>query len=695
YTIDLAAIGEGALHIMVTAVDIYGNTASAEYDYTIAFYPEAPTDLTAVSTLEGVQLTWTPSVSENVVSYHIYTVDNRGSSTLAATVDSTVTAWTHTNVTHGEEYTYVVAAEKQNGLIAVSSSVNLIYLRPDHEAPVLNVSPGDGAMLTDRMVTFDIYAYDESEISALTMSYIKDGETIVVSEAPYAIDLAAKGEGELDITFSASDIYGNTVSETYSYTVAFYPDAPADLTAVSTTEGVQLSWTASESDGIVGYHICLVDSRGSMNHKATVDGNVTTWTHTDAVHREEYTYVVVAEKQNGLTAQTPSVEIVYLRPDHDAPVLTISGPENGSRVWNKAEFDFMATDADIDIAKTVVYTIGDGAETEVQVENGRYIIDLSGLGTDEEGKTLTVTFTAKDSSGNEASAVCSYTIDNIPNAVTNLQAEGKEIGIVLTWTPADLDDNVQEYCLLRSGSDGSTARMELSRTSAVYIDRTVTRGVTYVYQVVALGCSGHSAASNAAECILPLDETAPTITGFWPTDGVRLLHHTTLKVAAADAGLLAKAEITITSDRLTQPILLTKALSAPAGETVFELPWDLSELSGGNYQISYKVYDQAGNSTSAEAAVWVEAYALPEQPVLSAAAKYKSATLTWTYDGSFNTMDHFTLYRCDANGQNLRYVTALRGFGHTMAIGAGETCSFVVEACDIYGGTTLSEVVTV
>ncbi|MBR5285137.1 MAG: PKD domain-containing protein, partial [Clostridia bacterium] len=46
-------------------------------------------------------------------------------------------------------------------------------------------------------------------------------------------------------------------------------------------------------------------------------------------------------------------------------------------------------------------------------------------------------------------------------------------------------------------------------------------------------------------------------------------------------------------------------------------------------------------------------------------------------------------------GQNLRYVTALRGFGHTMAIGAGETCSFVVEACDIYGGTTLSEVVTV
>lgn len=193
---------------------------------------------------------------------------------------------------------------------------------------------------------------------------------------------------------------------------------------------------------------------------------------------------------------------------------------------------------------------------------------------------------------------------------------------------------------------------------------------------------------------ITVDHTAPTILDVWPKDKVALCHDTTMQILAEDNDLLTKAKV---SFHLAGKELYSTTVEAikPTQETRLDIPVDLTELPGGTYEVHYTVYDRAGNSAETTTVVLVHPYKAPEKPVVTAEAGYKTAALTWTYGGDLNTMDQFVVYACDENGENRSYVTAGKKFKQNLTIPKDGMQYFCVEARDIYGGTTCSDVVAV
>lgn len=191
-----------------------------------------------------------------------------------------------------------------------------------------------------------------------------------------------------------------------------------------------------------------------------------------------------------------------------------------------------------------------------------------------------------------------------------------------------------------------------------------------------------------------VDRTAPTIIDVWPKDQVTLCHHTTLQILAEDNHLLKKAEVSYGmagGETYTAETELTDGKK----ETKFDIPVDLARLPGGTYEICYKIYDMAGNTAETAASVVVHPYEVPQKPVVTAKAGYKTAALTWTYGGDLDVMKQFAVYRCDENGGNRTFVAAGRKFSQKVTVGKDAVEYFCVEAQDIYGGSTFSDVVSI
>lgn len=410
------------------------------------------------------------------------------------------------------------------------------------------------------------------------------------------------------------------------------------------------------------------------------------------------TYTISLMFCDGATEQPiAQKEITLTICDTNAPTITLDAPGNGSLVRGKTTFTVTATD-DYGLSTIVV---GDDSRTVSGTSvTESFEIDTTNM---EEGSILELNVVAVDTSENVTQKTYTFTIDNVVEPVTELAASVNGESIKLTWT-ASVDSLVTGYIVERStdSTSGFVPCDWLSGTTTSYQDTSeFEEGTTYYYRVYAVtGADGAGMSEPAyVSCeytagvtppVIP-DEDCPTITTA-VTSGVTLCKRAVLSVTASDEVELDRVVFQYESGESWVEIgsVDVSGTAARAGYR-WEIPVDLI----GEVEIRAVVYDTAGNNTSSEGTVTIQAYTPPAAPVLTATADYMSATLSWTHDGE--NLKQFAIYETDSRGENRTMVAAVSAASRTwtVAMGAGETGYFVVNAIDSYGTQVPSVVVSV
>lgn len=306
--------------------------------------------------------------------------------------------------------------------------------------------------------------------------------------------------------------------------------------------------------------------------------------------------------------------------------------------------------------------------------------------------------TVEDMVGNvRRTAVVNVDIDaTAPEAPTNVAAVNGDGYIQISWQYPNRPDDFQEFRVYRSASENGVYELLGTLDGVVFFDngRTANTGVQYYYYITAADTNGNeSAASTVVTGMIGEDERAPEIFEVWPGNGITLCNNAVLSLSAYDNYCLSGASVTLTAGE--ESTAWGQSLAEFTNQNLFKFDCDLTEMAGGEYELTFAVWDAAGNLTEVKSDITIHAYTAPAVPQITVEEGYKTATLKLEYAGDTTLLDHFTVYSCDAKGGNKTSVTVLRAYEYTTQIPLDETVYFVVEAQDMYGATAESEIVAV
>jgi fibronectin type 3 domain-containing protein len=275
---------------------------------------------------------------------------------------------------------------------------------------------------------------------------------------------------------------------------ASVPSGPANLTVTPGNTGATLNWTASTSGSPTSYSIYrgTATDGEATTPIATVSGTTTTFSDTGLTNGKTYYYNVAANNSVGVSPDSNEVSI-------SPGVITAAPPAPTGLTANPA-------DSSVDLtwnpsAGATSYSIyrgttsgGEGA-TPVGTSTSDSFND-TGL-TNGTGYYYTVA--ANDTGG--ASAKSAET-NTVPTAV--VVPPPVPFGVVVTPTTSQIqlqwtyEEGVTSYQIYRGTTPGGEGATPLATVaSSSYTDTTVTSGVTYYYEIVAL--TGATASARSSE----------------------------------------------------------------------------------------------------------------------------------------------------------------------------------------------------
>lgn len=120
--VSVGSLSPGTTYAFAVLVRDTAGNRSLYGPVTMTTAPASPTGLAAVSKDSQVNLTWAPAAS--AVSYNVYWSTTSGLGTGGNKVSTSATTWSHTGLTNGVTYHYVVSASSSNAEGPVSSQVS-------------------------------------------------------------------------------------------------------------------------------------------------------------------------------------------------------------------------------------------------------------------------------------------------------------------------------------------------------------------------------------------------------------------------------------------------------------------------------------------------------------------------------------------------------------------------------------------
>ncbi|WGT46727.1 LamG-like jellyroll fold domain-containing protein [Tessaracoccus lacteus] len=524
--------------------------------------PTAPGGLSGSYDSGAAQLTWTAS-SDNlaVTGYRIYrgttsdfTADASsqiGTATALSYADSTATAGT---------WYYKVAAVDAAGNVSTASAAASVEV-PDTTAPdapsltatvsvVTNTpAPGDTTPditlawdeVTDNVATtsYALYRGTTADFTPSDSSLVTTVTVTDASQTSYTHVVPNPEQGTWYYRLVALDAAGNA-SEPSAAAEADVPDtaaptAPADLSATVVSGSVQLSWTASTDNvAVTGYQIHRSADPSFTPAAATLVGESTTTSYTDAAPAGSWHYTVVAVDAAGNTstasgvadatvADTLAPSTPTLSAEVDGDSIELSWTEStdntavtGYRVYRGTTADFTPDTANL-IDETTSRTL-----TDDDLDPGTYHYKV--VAFDEAGNV---------SAASEAATATVAAPDTTAPTAPTVAATVSGDDVSLTWTGTSTDDTgVVGYTLYRGTTDGFTpgsSTKVADLTGTTYTDNNLDVG-TYYYKVTAVDAAGN---------VSDPSETASATVAAAPVDPV------TLDVAITDdAGVVQTAATT-------------------------------------------------------------------------------------------------------------------------------------------------------
>ena len=235
---------------------------------------------------------------------------------------------------------------------------------------------------------------------------------------------------------------------------------------------------------------------------------------TDVTEDEQYFISARINDERGNFFNVPSVAVVVNNNtefvDVVPPVISILSPISGTTVRDSTQIRIFAND-NVGISNVVVnvddlleFTLSDSPyiaiwDTYEYPNNSNHIISAKAI----------------DSSGNETNAQSIYVnVGNYYNeSISFLNTEGYVDSIGLSW---DIPYGAEQFLIVR---DGDTIASTINNN---YIDRNITSGLFYCYQISALNSYAVSGPLSSSECEKALIPPPNNFTGTISQDTIRL-----------------------------------------------------------------------------------------------------------------------------------------------------------------------------
>lgn len=228
--------------------------------------------------------------------------------------------------------------------------------------------------------------------------------------------------------------------------------------------------------------------------------------------------------------------------------------------------------------------------------NGVYVASPSSSSYSDTALAASTTYTytvkAFDAAGNVSPAsvavsattlapVLDTTAPSTPTNLTGSAASASQIN--LTWSAATDNVGVVAYKVFRNGTQVATT------TSTAYTNTGLVASSTYTYAVAAVDAAGNSSDLSGGVNVTTLggDTIPPTVAITSPTAGAIISGITTVTISASDNVGVTKVEY-----------FINNALAATITSAPYSVTGDSHGLANGNYNLSAKAYDAAGNVTT-------------------------------------------------------------------------------------------------
>jgi fibronectin type 3 domain-containing protein len=468
--------------------------------------PGPPENLTALSGTGQVALNWSLPIDDGgiaVTSYNLY----RGPTPAALELFVELSWWLFfldMDVTNGVTYYYALTAVSPVGEGPWSPIINATPLGFPGEVENLLTDVDDGR------VSLSWNAPSEDGGAPVTAYRIYQGPTL----------------GPLTLVAETGDVRsyndtGLTNGETYYYQVTAVnevgegpakdpvwavpigpPSAPMGLVPTPGAGIIELAWQPPDDDGgsvIETYRLFKGTSADDLEWFYATTGEEFNMTDEDVVIGQTYYYAILAVNYLHMGPLSVVVEASPFGPP-DAP-FNLSLVQRNEKVvieWSKPLDDGGSAILGFHIYRgTSPQSLALFKEVEVRVQ---YLdLDLE-IGVTYHYAIATVNAAGEGPMSDDKS----ITIHSRPGVPTDLVAKAVGRTVVLSWTqPDDGGSPITSYWLYRGTTSDNLTIIGTLLVNDTFTDKTVERGTTYFYSLMALNEIGGSGGSSVVEVKVP------------------------------------------------------------------------------------------------------------------------------------------------------------------------------------------------
>jgi fibronectin type 3 domain-containing protein len=316
-----STLAEGTYYWRVRVEDAYGDASlwSSPWRLTVSSAqgqpPSIPTGVAATAGCSAASVSWNSMAG--ATGYNIYWATTPEVSKSTGTKIANVTSpYTHSGLTSGKTYYYVVTAINDCGESSVSSEVSAAPGAAPPAPAGVNASAGDRQVTLSWnslavATSYNIYWGTTPEVSKST------GTKIANVTSPYTHSGLTSGKTYYYVVTAINDCGESSVSSEVSAAPGAAPPAPAGVNASAGDRQVTLSWKSVT--GATSYNIYWGTSYGVSKSTGTEIANATSpFLHTGTANGTTYYYVLTAVNsygesvESGEVSTTPPIRIMPL-----------------------------------------------------------------------------------------------------------------------------------------------------------------------------------------------------------------------------------------------------------------------------------------------------------------------------------------------------------------------------------------------
>ncbi|HWB39097.1 MAG TPA: Ig-like domain-containing protein [Candidatus Saccharimonadales bacterium] len=403
----------------------------------------APAD-TANTNANPVTFSWNSAAG--ATGYKVQIATDAGFTNIIAN-PATASTSVQRSLSDGTYYWRVRATRSNTATSAFSTARSFTV---DTSAPTVNItSPSNNALVSGNGVSVG-YSVSDNDLSSYSLTM--DGITVQSGTAngsyTYSLNTTLFSDGSHTLVATGIDAASNTTQSTVNITIdntapniAITNLGSGDIVSGNSVKVKGLasdatSGLASSQVNVALYPVVagVCSAVASTSQIASVGGNGH-WNATfDSTALTDGQYCVTASGSD--VAGNPASDTVnYIVVDNTKPVVNISSPIDGTTVKQTVSVNGSVSDATSGVA-TSGYTITNASSTVVATSAAPFSWDTTAVA---DG-VYTVTLSATDNAGNQASTSVSVTVDNTAPVVT-VDQQGTVTGDNTPTLTGTVDDN--------------------------------------------------------------------------------------------------------------------------------------------------------------------------------------------------------------------------------------------------------------